>query len=222
MNQALQNQLAIAYQLAETTYAIAGQELTIFNVANNYELLDKIDPDEFQKDERMPYWAEIWPASIALAEFVLTHAQFRQARCLELGCGVGVVSVAGAIAGAEMLTTDYFAEAVDFAQLNASANQVTIQTQLLDWREITLTQQFDYILAADVLYEQRNHLPILQAIAQLLAPGGTAYISDPQRTIAKKFIKLAAEQSFQLQNTTHPVVWRELTLSVDIYALSHC
>jgi 2-polyprenyl-3-methyl-5-hydroxy-6-metoxy-1,4-benzoquinol methylase len=130
--------------------------------------------------------------------------------------------VAGAIAGAEMLTTDYFAEALDFAQLNASANQVNIQTQLLDWREITLTQQFDYILAADVLYEQRNHLPILQAIAQLLAPGGTAYISDPQRTIAKKFIELAAEQNFQLQNTTHPVVWRELTLSVDIYALSHC
>nr|WP_290225774.1 hypothetical protein [Trichocoleus desertorum] len=124
MNQALQKQLAIEYQLAETTYAIAGKQLTIFNVANNYELLDKIDPDDFQKDERMPYWAEIWPASIALAEFVLTRPQFRQARCLELGSGVGVVSVAGAIAGAQMLTTDYFAEALDFSQLNASANQV--------------------------------------------------------------------------------------------------
>jgi len=220
MNQTLQNRLAREYQLAETTYAIAGQKLTIFNVANNYELLDKIDPDEFQKDERMPYWAEIWPASIALAEFVLTHPQFRQARCLELGSGVGVVSVAGSIAGAEMLTTDYFAEALDFAQLNASANQVNITTQLLDWREISLTQQFDYILAADVLYEQRNHLPILQAIAQLLAPGGTAYISDPQRTIAKKFFELAAEHGFKLETITTPVAWRELTLSIDIHALS--
>ncbi|MBW4487859.1 MAG: methyltransferase domain-containing protein [Trichocoleus desertorum ATA4-8-CV12] len=220
MNQTLQNQLASEYQLAETTYAIAGQKLTIFNVANNYELLDKIDPDDFQKDERMPYWAEIWPASIALAEFVLTHARFRQARCLELGSGVGVVSVAGAIAGAQMLTTDYFVEALDFAQLNASANQVTIKTQLLDWREITLTQQFDYILAADVLYEERNHLPILQAIAQLLALGGTAYISDPQRTIAKKFIELATEHGFKLETITIPVAWRELTLSIDIHALS--
>ncbi|MBD2120656.1 methyltransferase [Trichocoleus sp. FACHB-262] len=220
MNQALQKQLASEYQLAETTYAIAGKQLIIFNVANNYELLDKIDPDDFQKDERMPYWAEIWPASIALAEFVLTHPQFQQACCLELGSGVGVVSVAGAIAGAQMLTTDYFTEALDFAQLNASANQVAIATQWLDWRDITLTQQFDYILAADVLYEERNHAPILQAIAQLLTPSGTAYISDPQRPIAKKFLELAAEHNFQLQTITNPVAWRELTLSVDIHALS--
>nr|WP_315871000.1 methyltransferase domain-containing protein [Trichocoleus desertorum] len=97
---------------------------------------------------------------------------------------------------------------------------ISIKTQLLDWREITLTQQFDYILAADVLYEQRNHLPILQAIAQLLAPGGTAYISDPQRTIAKKFIELATEHNFTLETTTLPVAWRELNLSIDIHALS--
>lgn len=220
MQRHLQEKLAREYQLAETSYAIAGHKLTIFNVANNYELLDKIDPDEFQKDERMPYWAEIWPASLALAEMILARYHFAQTRCLELGAGVGVVSVAGAIAGANMLTTDYFAEALEFSQLNAAANQVKIQTYLLDWREVSLTEKFDYIFAADVLYEQRNHAPILQAIAQLLKPSGTAFISDPQRTIAQKFFKLAATNHFTIETTTIALPWRDLTVSVDIHALT--
>lgn len=220
MNLPLQQKLAREYQLAENVYSVAGKPLTIFSVANNYELLDTIDPEEFQKDERMPYWAEIWPASIALATFIIQEERFHQTRCLELGAGVGVVSVAAAIAGADIVTTDYFAEALEFAQLNALTNQVTITPILLDWREISLEEKFDYIFAADVLYEQRNHLPILQALDHLLAADGTAYISDPQRTIAQKFIQLAAEHSFSIATTTTSLAWHNLALSIDIHAVS--
>jgi 2-polyprenyl-3-methyl-5-hydroxy-6-metoxy-1,4-benzoquinol methylase len=71
-----------------------------------------------------------------------------------------------------------------------------------------------------VLYEQRNHAPILQAIAQLLKPSGTAFISDPQRTIAQKFFKLAATNHFTIETTTIALPWRDLTVSVDIHALT--
>ncbi|MDX2100179.1 MAG: methyltransferase domain-containing protein, partial [Leptolyngbyaceae cyanobacterium bins.59] len=218
--QTLQERLARNYELAERDYPIGDRTLKIFHVANNFELLDRIDPQEFEQDERLPYWAEVWPASIALAEWVLSHPNHFQTRCLELGSGVGVVSVAAALAGATLLTTDYFSDALDFARLNAAVNQVTIEPYLLDWREITLTESFDCILAADVLYEARNHRPILQAIDRLLAPTGTAYLGDPQRSIAQPFSRLAQEFSFRVERTTVTVAWEGRSLPVDLYQLT--
>lgn len=221
MKQALKQQLSQTYQLAEIVYSIADQPLTIFSVANNYELLDQIDPEAFAEDERLPYWAEIWPASIALAEWILQTQPFKQARCLELGAGVGVVSVAAAMTGARLLTTDYFAEALEFAQLNAAANQVSIDTTLLDWRDITLTESFDFILAADVLYEQRNHQPILAAIDRLLAPQGKAYISDPQRVIAQAFLQQAQADHWTVETLPRSLLRDNHPLPIDIHILSH-
>ena len=45
-----------------------------------------IDDEEFQKDERMPYWAELWPAALGLAEHLLAQRPLRGA-CVELGAG---------------------------------------------------------------------------------------------------------------------------------------
>lgn len=216
----LKQQLASEYQLAERQYLIAGQSITLFNVANNFDLLDRLS-EEFQRDERMPYWAEIWPASLALAEWVLTQPQFYQSHCLELGAGVGTVSIAAARAGAQIVTTDYFPDALDFAQLNAAVNQVRIATLLMDWRDIALEAKFDYVLAADVLYERRNHRPVLQAIAQLLAEDGVAYVSDPQRAIAAEFQPLVAEYHLNLETLVHWLEWEGQKLAIDIHVLSH-
>ena len=58
------------------------------------------------------------------------------------------------------------------------------------------SEQFDLLLAADVLYERVNLLPIVTAIDKLLKPDGAAYIADPRRRMAEQFLELAAENNF--------------------------
>jgi predicted nicotinamide N-methyase len=69
------------------------------------------------EDERLPYWADVWPSARVLAERVATM-QVDDRRFLELGCGAGLVSVAAAIAGFDITATDYYEEALRFTALN--------------------------------------------------------------------------------------------------------
>lgn len=168
----LKAQLADAYSLAEATYKIAGFSLRITCVADSYALLDRISPEEFVKDEQMPYWAEIWPSSFVLSNHLVGEIGVEGKRCIELGAGVGVVGIALRKAGARVLVTDYATEALDFIKLNALQNGIALDERFevmqLDWRDIRLAEQFDLVCAADVLYERRNLLPILLAIDKLL------------------------------------------------------
>jgi predicted nicotinamide N-methyase len=219
----LRAELAQAYSLAEATYKVAGFSLRITSVADSYALLDRISPEEFLKDEQMPYWAEIWPSSFVLSNYLVGEIGVSGKRGIELGAGVGVVSVALCKAGAHVLVTDYATEALDFIKLNALQNGIALDEQFevasLDWRNIRLEEKFDFVCAADVLYERRNLLPIVLAIDKLLKPNGTAYIADPRRQIAKGFVALAEDNQFSVQIASRPIVFNRKTLEVDVYAL---
>jgi predicted nicotinamide N-methyase len=219
----LRAELAQAYSLAEATYKVAGFSLRITRVADSYALLDRISPAEFLKDEQMPYWAEIWPSSFVLSNYLVGEIGVSGKRGIELGAGVGVVSVALCKAGAHVLVTDYATEALDFIKLNALQNGIALDEQFevasLDWRNIRLEEKFDFVCAADVLYERRNLLPIVLAIDKLLKPNGTAYIADPRRQIAKGFVALAEDNQFSVQIASRPIVFNRKTLEVDVYAL---
>ena len=79
------------------------------------KLLDDISVDEFARDERLPYWAELWTSSIVMGEHILQDPSFRGAALLELGCGVGLAGIAAARAGAQVTMTDYDDDALLFA-----------------------------------------------------------------------------------------------------------
>ena len=57
-----------------------------------------LDEDAFAQDEFMPYWAELWPGGLALAEAL--PADLTGIRVVELGCGLGVPSLVAAARGA--------------------------------------------------------------------------------------------------------------------------
>ncbi len=220
----LKAELAQAYSLAEATYKVGGFSLRITSVADSYALLDRISPEEFVKDEQMPYWAEIWPSSFLLSNYLVGEIGVAGKRGIELGAGVGVVGVALCKAGAQMLVTDYATEALDFIKLNALQNGITLDERFevlpLDWRNVRIEETFDFVCAADVLYERRNLLPILLAIEKLLKPSGTAYIADPRRQIAKGFVALAEENQFSVQVASRPIAFNKKTMEVDIYMLT--
>lgn len=143
---------------------------------------DLINEADFARDERLPYWADLWPSAIVLANAVAAlHGIGR--RAIEFGAGIGLPSLAAAAAGFDVTITDYYDDALLFARRNAASNLGRdLATALVDWRALPApTPRFDLVLAADVLYERPYAKLVAQAVVGALAPGGVALIADPGR-----------------------------------------
>ena len=161
-----------------------------------------LDEEDFERDERLPYWAELWPSAIALARY-LSREDLAGKRAIELGCGVGLPTVAALGRGAEVLATDHYKAALDFTLHNAWTNLGREpETALLDWHapDTERVGGFDLVFAADVLYERRNAPALANLVPELLAPGGEALFADPRRKDAHLFLELVETRGFG--NTT--------------------
>lgn len=110
-------------------------------------------------------------------------------RVLELGCGVALPSLALRSRGADVLATDYYADALRFAEANAERNRLSpLATALVDWRTPPpALDQFDLLIAADVFYERRNADALAAALPRLLGPAGVALLADPGRIYLREF-----------------------------------
>jgi predicted nicotinamide N-methyase len=143
-----------------------------------------LDEEAFARDEFLPYWAELWPAAIALAAALPVVAGLR---VVELGCGLGLPSLVAAARGAEVTATDWAAEAVELLRENAAGNGLSLHTEVRDWRE-PWPQRFDVALAADVLYERRNVEPLLERLRELAS---VAYVGLAGRPYEAEFLRRA-------------------------------
>src|SRR3954451_10117679 len=85
-----------------------------------------------EQEEYLPYWAELWPSSLALARAIGGRA-LRGARTLELGCGLGLPSIAGALAGGRVLATEWATGAIAVTATNAERNGATLDSLVCSW-----------------------------------------------------------------------------------------
>ena len=158
-----------------------------------------IDEEDFAHDERLPYWAELWPSALALARH-LSERDLAGIRAIELGCGVGLPTILALARGAEVFATDHYEAALDFTAYNARTNLgLKPEVSVLDWREPDIENigTFDLVLAADVLYERKNAAALADLVPKLLASGGEAIIADPRRDEAPVFLEAMEEQGFE-------------------------
>ncbi len=177
------------YPLSRWTLTLKGRQIDVVGPANEEELLDRPDVQRrFEEDEYLPYWGQLWPAAVMLAEHVLADGPGRGRLAVEIGCGLGLPAVAAGLAGWEVLATDYDEDALEFARENARLNHVaSVRTKLLDWRSPDLAGRFDRLIASDVLYERRHHRPVADFIVRFLADDGMALVVDPNRKQANDF-----------------------------------
>ncbi len=156
-----------------------------------------IDEEDFARDERLPYWADIWPSTLALARCV-AKLDLTGKQVIELGCGLGIPSIAALSRGGDVLATDHYRAALDFAAYNARSNLGReLRTDHLDWRtppeDLT---RFDLALAADVLYDKTNVEPLVDLVPELLEPDGELLLADPRRDYAETFLEAMERRGF--------------------------
>jgi predicted nicotinamide N-methyase len=188
--------------LVEETVALAsGRDLHILRPRDSDELLVE---QAFDHEELLPYWAEVWPSSVALARAVGARS-LRGARALELGCGLGVVAVAAALAGGRVLATDWSAEAIRFTTVNAQKNDARVETAVVDWsapEEIVARSPWQLVLGSDVLYERRNVDQMLDLLPRLVDRTGEVWIADPGRQSSMDFLE-RVERDWTRRTTEH-------------------
>lgn len=179
------------FALTQVSVAVGASEVTLETPRSADELINEI---EFERDERLPYWAEVWPSSTALAGIVAAM-DGRGSRALELGCGVGLTTVAALRAGFDVMATDYYEDALLFARRNGvRAAGREPHTRHVDWRAFPADLgRFDLVLASDVLYEREYATLVADAIVTSLAPNGVALVADPGRIALLSFVT-ACEQ----------------------------
>jgi predicted nicotinamide N-methyase len=175
------------HDLVEEVVPLHGRDLRVLRPRDAESLLDE---EAFAHEEFLPYWAELWPSSRALAAAISGRA-LRGARTLELGCGLGLPSIAAALAGGRVLATDWSPGAVELTRTNAERNGARLETLMCSWTEpapLLERAPWDLVLASDVLYEARNGDALLDLLPQLTTQ---VWLADPGRTPAAPFLEVA-------------------------------
>ena len=179
-----------ASDLAEETFLLGGREVRMLRPRDGDALLDELLTEDDPDEDRLPFWAELWPSGTALARAVAASPPVGL-RVLELGCGLGLVSIAAAAAGASVLAADRSPEAIAFTTVNAERNGVELRTALRAFDQpapLLAEAPWDLVLAADVLYEKDN-LPVLAwLLPRLVGTTGEVWLADPERRLAATFL----------------------------------
>jgi predicted nicotinamide N-methyase len=181
-----------------------------------------IDEAAFERDERIPYWANVWESAVVLAEdLALLDGTGR--RFLELGCGLGLPAVVAARRGFAATASDYEEAALEGVRYNADRNGAEgLVVRLVDWRQLPPDLgEFDLVAAADVLYEKHHAVALAGVITRTLAAAGVALVADPGRARAAEFepAARAAGLAVEKQPARRPLAATDGP-SIDVYRVT--
>jgi predicted nicotinamide N-methyase len=198
--EALEESLRRRFRVATSDVQIGDRTVSILHPESAEELIDETD---FERDERLPYWADLWPSSRVLASHALGLRGDGRS-LLELGCGCGLVATCAAIAGFDVVASDYYEDAVRFARVNAKRNGApTLRGQMLDWRRLPPDlERFDMVLASDVLYERPYGALMAKVLARALDRSGMAIVADPGRVGRDEFLNALEPNGLTLSGRT--------------------
>ena len=215
---ALRKDLERRFRTTTRTVQLGGRDVDLLSPANADDLISE---DDYVKDERLPYWADLWPSAQILAREV-REMRLTGERVLELGCGLGLVAIGAAMAGAQVTATDYYDDAILFATLNvAEATGTTIAARMVDWSAMPADLgRFDVVLTSDVLYEPRYALLVAGAIAATLRRGGEAIVADPGRIACPDFLHECRERGLVVSGSApHAYAEGDIRQTITLYRL---
>ncbi|MEI6310689.1 MAG: methyltransferase domain-containing protein [Bacteroidota bacterium] len=175
-------------------------------------------------DEKIPYWAELWPSAIAMSTFLLENIDLiRGKSILEIGCGLGLPTIVAGNYAASIRCTDYIVEAIQFAKENYLLNHTAlnqVEFNLLDWREsIPTTEKYDIIIASDVAYERKAFDDLEACILAYSHADSIVLLSEPNRHMAVDFLARLKKEGKIKSVKSYAIPLRGLVSKVELYIL---
>ena len=151
-----------------------------------YASLLKLDPTT-----PFPFWAKLWPSSIALHNVLKAHPHLIQNKhVLEIGAGIGLPSLMMAGIAKSIQISDYDKEAVALLQKNIEHLQLQNADALqLDWNNVPKNMNPDVVILSDVNYDPTQFDPLVTLIDTFIQQGCTIILSTPQRIMASPFVQ---------------------------------
>lgn len=169
-----------------------------------------------------PLWVKLWPAAAVLAEWIAGQPADSRRSLIEIGAGLGLVSIVAAERGHRITLSEHDADALEFARASARLNGCPeLPVCRLDWNRPGRRQGFDLILGSELVYRPADIAPLLSLFERLLNPGGAVVLAGEDRGTTAAFlgrvqtrfaVRLIAEAP-GTPGSAKPVRLHELTLS---------
>ncbi len=213
------------YKTEQEILNVAGINITLLKIVNVDELFNNLvakgDQHEDVKDERIPYWADLWPSAIGLSEHIINSKIIASNTTVhELGCGLGLTGIVAGKLGAEVLFTDYLEEALDFAKQNWNLNNSeTASFKKMDWRNPDTGLKADLLLASDVAYERKSFEFLPHAFKSLTKHGGKIIVSEPNRLLSQGFFESLSSRGFAVKKYVYAVCRNEIHQLVNVFEI---
>ena len=192
---------------------VGALELAFTRVRDPNVVLDQVAAEEDRRDKlagkrrpgdelHLPYWAELWDSSLAIIDFlaeILPRFDIPRLSVLDLGCGMGLTGAVAAAMGAKVMFADLEPDALLFARLNAIEHAGRVRTRRLNWQTARLTEQFDLIIGADILYEKAQWAHLEPFWRGHLRRGGTVLLGEPGRQTGDMFLDWIKPHPWRLE-----------------------
>jgi len=146
-----------------------------------------------------PLWCKIWEPSLFLADHLASMVPRPGKRLLEIGGGLGLVSVVAASFGHSMTMTEHIPDALAFARANAMENGCSdLEIVDLDWNDFSMGDRFDCIVGSEVVYSERDFEPLERLFEKLLKPDGEVLlVSGVRKTSIAFFARM--QETFRVK-----------------------
>ncbi len=138
-----------------------------------------------------PYWAKIWPAAYALADYIDAQPELvKNKRVLELAAGLGLPAMLASQYASQVTGSDYQADAVALLQKAIVANGIlNMDARCIDWRQLPQPFLYDVVLLSDINYEPAVFNELFEMILKLQNAAVSIALSTPQRLLARTFVE---------------------------------
>jgi predicted nicotinamide N-methyase len=208
---------------------VGAMSLDFTRVADPNRVLDQVAEEEDRRDKlagkrrdgdelHLPYWAELWDSSLAIIEFLAETLPARfdvpKLSVLDLGCGMGLTGTVAAAMGARVMFADLEPEALLFARLNAIEFEDRVRTRRLNWQRARLTEQFDLIIGADILYDKTQWVFLEPFWRGHLKRGGSVLLGEPGRQTGDMFLDWIKPQPWTLTQLKKSVPTRSAPIRI--------
>lgn len=166
-------------------------------------IIDQMSNEQFEQDERFPYFFAVWDSGILLAEHIIDSCANLQGKTiLELGAGTGVCGIAlAANENCRVIFTDYEEYSCRLCRHNCEINNLhNFDIIAADWRKFPdIKENIDIVVCSDVLYEKKQVIPLFNVLDKFLQNKIPVYLADPGRTYINNFLQLVKDAGYSIK-----------------------